>query len=184
MTPPSTTGRRPDDPTPAADVRRHPAPLLILGGLPPELLAVLREATERGKRLTIVTISDPAPADDRAAAHPSAAPDQPLTANEVAAHYRVDPATVRLWCREGRFPGAERLGKSWQIPRTAVHNRRPPPAHQTPDAHPTPGTDDAQAPPPDPKPTRTRRGPTPTPKGRPTDHGFDRATLAQWRTGK
>ena len=44
-------------------------------------------------------------------------PESPYaTVNEAAQVYRLTPATIRKWCREGGFGGAaEKVGKSWLI---------------------------------------------------------------------
>ena len=39
-----------------------------------------------------------------------------LTSNEVAEALRVPETRIRKLCREGRMPGAFRIGKSWRIP--------------------------------------------------------------------
>ena len=44
------------------------------------------------------------------------------TPEEVANHYRVDPATIRRLCREGNVPGAKQIGKQWRIPRSFVED--------------------------------------------------------------
>lgn len=44
------------------------------------------------------------------------------TPEEVANHYRVDPATIRRLCREGSVPGAKQIGKQWRIPRSFVED--------------------------------------------------------------
>lgn len=38
------------------------------------------------------------------------------TVPEVAAHFRVDRQTVRLWLRSGKFPNAIQPGRAWLIP--------------------------------------------------------------------
>jgi excisionase family DNA binding protein len=40
-----------------------------------------------------------------------------LTVAEVAAELRLDPRTVRGWCRKRRLP-ALRVGGQWRIPRS------------------------------------------------------------------
>jgi excisionase family DNA binding protein len=162
----------------------YPGVLLVTGDLPPHLDAVVREALANGARLTVMSLH---PSDGPAAV--SAGDRPPLTAAEAAAHYRVEPATVRAWCREGRFPGAERLGKSWRIPAAAVHDRRPPaPAAGTTAASaPAAGarTADATTPAgavPDAPRQRGRRDPAA--KERPPADGFDRTALSAWRTAK
>lgn len=42
-----------------------------------------------------------------------------LTVSEVAAHFRVDPQTVRRWCAGGQLE-AVRVGKVFRIDRAAV----------------------------------------------------------------
>ncbi len=37
-----------------------------------------------------------------------------LTIREIATRLRVDPVTVRVWCRQGRLK-AVRAGKNWRI---------------------------------------------------------------------
>jgi excisionase family DNA binding protein len=39
-----------------------------------------------------------------------------LTSQEVAEALRVPETRIRKLCREGRMPGALRIGKSWRIP--------------------------------------------------------------------
>lgn len=189
MTPTPTAPTRPA----AAPAAAYPGVLLVTGDLPPHLDALVREALANGAQLTVMTLRIPG-------GGPAAAPGgdrPPLTATEAAAHYRVEPATIRAWCREGRFPGAERLGKSWHIPAAAVHDRRPPtprastasttadaPAASAPpaaDTAPDAATDAATDATPD--ALQRRRGRRPT-KERPTHDGFDRTALSAWRTAK
>jgi excisionase family DNA binding protein len=39
-----------------------------------------------------------------------------LSVSEVADRLKADVTTVRLWCRQGRFPNARQIGRSWIIP--------------------------------------------------------------------
>lgn len=39
-----------------------------------------------------------------------------LKSDEVAEALRVPETRIRKLCREGRMPGAFRIGKSWRIP--------------------------------------------------------------------
>jgi excisionase family DNA binding protein len=44
-----------------------------------------------------------------------------LIVGDVAALVGRKPSTVRLWCEEGRFPGAYKLnGREWRIPAAAL----------------------------------------------------------------
>src|SRR5687767_4309015 len=44
-----------------------------------------------------------------------------LTVQDVAARFRRDASTVRLWIKQGRFPGAYRFqGREWRIPPVAL----------------------------------------------------------------
>jgi len=38
-----------------------------------------------------------------------------LTVDEMASLYRVAPKTIRRWAREGRLPGARRIGHDWRF---------------------------------------------------------------------
>jgi excisionase family DNA binding protein len=49
--------------------------------------------------------------------------------DEVAKLLGFHPDTVRLWCREGKLPGARKFGRDWRIPRSALE---PPTGTQTP----------------------------------------------------
>ena len=44
-----------------------------------------------------------------------------MTVAEVAEFFGVQPLTIREWCRNGRFPGAFKLGRSWKIKRESVY---------------------------------------------------------------
>lgn len=48
--------------------------------------------------------------------------DKLLTTSDVAARYDVDTTTVRLWCRQGRFPKAQQVGRDWVIPENDLKN--------------------------------------------------------------
>ena len=39
-----------------------------------------------------------------------------LATSDVAARLQVDSSTVRLWCRQGRFPHAQQVGRDWVVP--------------------------------------------------------------------
>lgn len=49
-----------------------------------------------------------------------------LTAEQAAAQYRVNAATVRRWCRTGRVQGAYRQlpGNIWRIPAPLIFTRQ------------------------------------------------------------
>jgi hypothetical protein len=53
-----------------------------------------------------------------------------LTTSQAAARLDVAQPTVKLWCRQGKFPNAELLetprGPVWQIPETDLKNFQPP----------------------------------------------------------
>ena len=50
-----------------------------------------------------------------------------LSVADVAARYDVTPRTVRRWCRQGRLPGAVRVGaRVWAIPSEALKDFEPP----------------------------------------------------------
>jgi predicted site-specific integrase-resolvase len=48
-----------------------------------------------------------------------------LSTSEVAARLNVDETTVRLWCRQGRFPNAKQVG-GWVVPDSDLKNFTPP----------------------------------------------------------
>jgi hypothetical protein len=51
----------------------------------------------------------------------TAAPSADYTVAQVAAHFGRDTSTVRLWIRQGVFPGAYRFrDREWRIPASAV----------------------------------------------------------------
>jgi excisionase family DNA binding protein len=207
MTP--TITRQPTAPSAAPEtqpeVRAYLDTLSTMEGLSPQLLDLIREAASLGARLTIVTIH---PAAQTVATAPSGTSrtgdGAPLTVSEVAAHYRVEGATIRAWCREGRFRGAERRGKSWRIPRAALQESRPTRSDaaspSTPLSEMVEGHEalesqverhvvgsDTQAPYPDPSPAARATAQDRSArhhKAKPTDHGFDRATLGSWRNAR
>jgi len=53
-----------------------------------------------------------------------------LTTSEVADRLNVGQSTVNLWCRQGRFPNAERVntpqGGYWLIPDSDLKRFEPP----------------------------------------------------------
>lgn len=53
-----------------------------------------------------------------------------LTTSEVAERLRVGQSTVNLWCRQGKFPNAERVrtpqGGYWVVPEDDLQNFEPP----------------------------------------------------------
>jgi excisionase family DNA binding protein len=46
------------------------------------------------------------------------------TPEEVGDYLKVSPITIREWCREGKIPGAVKVGWLWRIPRAAVMRMR------------------------------------------------------------
>ncbi len=56
--------------------------------------------------------------------------DQELTTTEVAERLKAADVTVRLWCRQGRFPNARLVehprGDYWVIPESEVKKFEPP----------------------------------------------------------
>ena len=54
-----------------------------------------------------------------------ALPASDLTADQVAEVVDRTPACIRGWCRDGKLPGAYRMGegsREWRIPREALDN--------------------------------------------------------------
>jgi len=47
-------------------------------------------------------------------------PDNMETAQEAALRFGVTVRAIQKWAAAGRIPGAEKIGRSWFIPRTAV----------------------------------------------------------------
>lgn len=47
-----------------------------------------------------------------------------LTVNEIASLWGISPRSVRNYCLQGRVSGAQRIGKSWLIPRDAIKPQR------------------------------------------------------------
>jgi excisionase family DNA binding protein len=45
-----------------------------------------------------------------------------LSTADVAGRLDVDDSTVRLWCRQGRFPSAQQVGRDWVIPEGDLKN--------------------------------------------------------------
>lgn len=43
-----------------------------------------------------------------------------LSTADVAERLDVDESTVRLWCRQDRFEGAQLVGRDWVIPAAAL----------------------------------------------------------------
>ena len=57
-----------------------------------------------------------------------------LSVQEAASIMGIDRSRVGRLCREGRFPGATKIGASWIIPREAVLNHKHlPPGRKKPD---------------------------------------------------
>jgi excisionase family DNA binding protein len=50
-----------------------------------------------------------------------------LSTGDVAERLKADESTVRLWCRQGKFPNAQQVGRDWVIPVADVDNFTPPP---------------------------------------------------------
>jgi excisionase family DNA binding protein len=64
-----------------------------------------------------------------------------LTTAEVAARLGVSQPTVKLWCRQGKFPGAELdasspRGPVWLIPESDLRDFAPPKMGRPPKAKP------------------------------------------------
>jgi predicted site-specific integrase-resolvase len=53
-----------------------------------------------------------------------------LTTSQVAERMNVGQSTVNLWCRQGRFPNAQRVetpqGGYWLVPQSDLTNFEPP----------------------------------------------------------
>lgn len=53
-----------------------------------------------------------------------------LTTSQAAEHLNVGKSTVNLWCRQGKFPNAERVetpqGGYWLIPESDLKDFEPP----------------------------------------------------------
>ena len=53
-----------------------------------------------------------------------------LTTSEVAERLKVGQSTVNLWCRQGKFPNAERVqtpqGGYWVVPESDLKKFEPP----------------------------------------------------------
>jgi hypothetical protein len=53
-----------------------------------------------------------------------------LTTSEVAERLKVGQSTVNLWCRQGKFPNAERVqtpqGGYWVVPENDLKDFEPP----------------------------------------------------------
>lgn len=43
-----------------------------------------------------------------------------VTVQAFAKRHGVAPVTARLWCVEGRIPGAHKVGRDWIIPESAT----------------------------------------------------------------
>jgi excisionase family DNA binding protein len=43
-----------------------------------------------------------------------------LTVEQVADQTHAAPSTAARWCREGKLPGARRIGRRWLVPAAAV----------------------------------------------------------------
>ena len=56
--------------------------------------------------------------------------DAELTSSQVAERLEVSPATVRLWCSQGRFKSARRVehprGDYWIVPERELRDFEPP----------------------------------------------------------
>ena len=68
---------------------------------------------------------------------------QELTTREAAARLNVADVTVRLWCRQGRFPHARAVdtprGAIWYIPEKDLNGFQPPQPGRPPKAKATDG---------------------------------------------
>jgi len=49
-----------------------------------------------------------------------------LTTAQVAERLQADETTVRLWCRQRRFPNARQIGRGWIIPEGDLNDFQPP----------------------------------------------------------
>lgn len=49
-----------------------------------------------------------------------------LTAEEAAGRLNTYPRRVRYWCERGHLPGAEKKGRDWLIPESALAGFTPP----------------------------------------------------------
>lgn len=45
-----------------------------------------------------------------------------LSVSDVAKKLKADETTVRLWCRQGKFPNARQIGRGWIIPQSDLDN--------------------------------------------------------------
>lgn len=57
-----------------------------------------------------------------------------LSTYEAAARLSVNHSTVRLWCRQGRFPNAQQVGRDWVIPESDLKDFEPPKMGRPPKA--------------------------------------------------
>jgi excisionase family DNA binding protein len=57
-----------------------------------------------------------------------------LSVSDVADKLKVDETTVRLWCRQGRFPNARQIGRGWIIPVSDVEGFQRPEMGRPPKA--------------------------------------------------
>ncbi|MCP9496813.1 MAG: helix-turn-helix domain-containing protein [Pyrinomonadaceae bacterium MAG19_C2-C3] len=66
--------------------------------------------------------------------------EQDLTTTQVAERLKVANVTVRLWCRQGRFPNAHAVdtprGSLWYIPERDINNFTQPLPGRPPQAKP------------------------------------------------
>ena len=56
---------------------------------------------------------------------PRGDPNDPTTVRAVAWHLGVRPETVAVWLRQGRLPGACKMGRRWVIPPDAKPREKP-----------------------------------------------------------
>lgn len=61
----------------------------------------------------------------KGASHAMSTREDFVSVQEAAHMLGVDRSRVGRLCREGRFPGAAKIGTSWIIPREAVLNHKP-----------------------------------------------------------
>ncbi len=59
-----------------------------------------------------------------------------LSTADVAGRLNVDDSTVRLWCRQGRFPSAQQVGRDWVIPESDLKDFTAPTMGRPPKAKP------------------------------------------------
>lgn len=76
-------------------------------------------------RILVVDLDDPeALADLAARLRPLLAPEADdrrlLTTSDAASRLGVHPKTLERWCRDGRAPGAVKIGRGWRLPAGAL----------------------------------------------------------------